>query len=858
MTVSVWDNQSPESSGGKPVWPRPTVAIHSITLSRSFWNVINLNVDILQSNLTGMTLDMRGTNEINNRLSLPLIVFVNSTIKHFIGTSVQLKMFDSLIAVNTQDIVYPMFVMKSSSADIYNCTFYGVGNMESQDSSEDILDNAVVFDIEYIGHFAIRGCVFENIQVDESYAVSGALYAENSQVEISNSTFTKNKAVWAVIMGIRSNLNVSDSVFSNNKDYGGASINVHQNSSLEVRDCTFTYNNATYGSGILAVIHTNVTVFNSEFSHNTGQQGACVNVQQNSSLAVHNSKFMHNNATYGSGIQVLNQTSVYVKDSVFSYNTGDQGGSITVQQNCNLEVHNSTFTDNKADYGAGIQTVFQTSVNITASIFTNNHAIQGSGMLVAFTSTANIASCIFNGNSAIKYGASVLVEQNSKLDASNSIFKDNQAHFGGALFVASTSAANIRSSLFKGNSAYQKGGALNVQYNSSVSISNSTFTTNRANIGGVILAIDDVRLQIDTSTFIANNASSAGGVLATQTDVNVTLSQCIASKNIALQGGAVLLANSNTDVMLSKCNLTHNTAPQWAVFSLVNSYLSGSDTLFFNHSSKILHMKSSILKLHFCHFFYNFLTQDAIIEAEEKSELVFDYTGFRYNNVVGIIHASMTPVSINSCRFIDNIVNGKGIIFATAALLIMNNSVIHNNSVHGNPVIVYDKAVISWCNFTNNTEKSAYGLIMSSVSGKPDLRLQVTQSTFLYNQGNVITMYNSVDIVLDACKFTGNNADKGTLYIRDDSATLRTSNTTFIAPKEGNKVALYFEVSTKGTKMTDYLTYDTHFISGNNTLNSCSTDTFLQKAEAAGLVVIDKHVFPYMVTQEETAFASRK
>ena len=190
-------------------------------------------------------------------------------------------------------------------------------------------------------------------------------------------------------------------------------------------------------------------------------------------------------------------------------------------------------------------------------------------------------------------------------------------------------------------------------------------------------------------------------------------------------------------------------------------------------------------------------------------------------------------------------------------MLRINNSVIHNSSVHSTSGIRSDNAAITFCTFTNNTIESGYGLI-ATASEKPYTTLLVEQCTFLYNQGNVIIVQSGVDIVLNSCNFTGNNGKYGTLLIWNDGATLRTSNTSFIAPAEGNKVAVYFIVTINGTKMTDYMTYDTCFISGNTTLNSSSTDRFIQEAEAAGLIVIDKQKYPYRVTREETVFASGK
>ncbi len=189
----------------------------------------------------------------------------------------------------------------------------------------------------------------------------------------------------------------------------------------------------------------------------------------------------------------------------------------------------------------------------------------------------------------------------------------------------------------------------------------------------------------------------------------------------------------------------------------------------------------------------------------------------------------------------------------------INDSLIHNNSLKENSGIQYDIATINSSKFTHNSIDSGYGLIDGPL-GKVDSILLVTESDFLYNHGDVVRAESRVDIVLDTCNFTGNNGDIGTLCIVNDDMSLHMSNTKIIAPLDGNIVALYFTYSTgtdKATKMTDYLTHQICLISGNTTLNSSATDTFLHEAEIAGLVIIDKQWQPgYEVSQEETVFAS--
>ncbi len=768
-----------------------------------------MNAEISKSDLAGMTLyaqktvDDKTKHGVNTNDSLPLIKFVNSTIKQFTGTFIHLEMSDSWIPVDTMDIVSPIFVMRSSIAEIINCSFHGIQHKKDLGSFGNAFDTAIIFDVEDNSAIKITECVFENVQIDMGYDVSAALYAVYSQVEIHNSIFTRNKARFAVVLGLVSNMTVVDSVFSHNTGQQGASINVQVNSSLEVHNSTFIHNNAKFSS-IRAGPQISVYVTDCVFANNTGQQGASINVQVNSSLEIYNSTFTHNNATHGSGICASFQTSVYVTDCVFANNTGQQAASIDVQQNCTLEVHNSTFTHNIANSGAGISAAGQTLVYVTGSIFTENRAAQ----------------------------------------------------FAGALVATQISAVNITSSVFLRNTAAFQGGALNVQQNSSGYIAHSVFNENSADGGGALVAFDIASMHIKASTFNGNSARFGGGVLGTQADVNVSLSDSKFNNNRANSDGGVIWATVNTNVVLIRSNLSENTAQRGAAIFILKSSLTIIETNFSDYSFNIIYMDFGQASMHTTMFINNSLTNVEIVKAVEKSNILFNDVIFLDNNAYGIILSSpMTPVTLYFCKFIGNIVTGKGIIQTENALLVINQSLIHNNSIHGSPGIAFDGAIITSCVFTHNTIVD-YGLIQHVQSAVGSL--QVTQSSFISNNGDVIVVDRTVDVVLNVCNFTGNNGASGTLYIVNDGATLRTSNTTIIAPYEGNKVAVYFVGNIKQITMTDYLTYDTCLISGNTTLNSSSTDTFLQEAVDSGLVVIHRQSFKYTVTQEETVFASGK
>ncbi len=217
----------------------------------------------------------------------------------------------------------------------------------------------------------------------------------------------------------------------------------------------------------------------------------------------------------------------------------------------------------------------------------------------------------------------------------------------------------------------------------------------------------------------------------------------------------------------------------------------------------------------------------------------------------------MLTTIITKCRFNENIITGSGIINSVNAHLEIYDSMISNNTFYGSNGINFNNATIANSTFIENTVDSGFGLIDSSLE-KWDHTLQLKDSVFLHNHGNVIQVNSIVNTVLNNCNFTGNKGQKGILYIRDDGATLRIAKSMIVLPAEGNEVAVYFTVSGGGTKMTDLLTYDACFVSENITLNSSSSDDFLHETEKAGQAVIEDHGYGYFVTQEETVFASCK
>ncbi len=245
-----------------------------------------------------------------------------------------------------------------------------------------------------------------------------------------------------------------------------------------------------------------------------------------------------------------------------------------------------------------------------------------------------------------------------------------------------------------------------------------------------------------------------------------------------------------------------------------------------------------------------------LIQAEgEKIHLDIKNSYFLENRMHGIITSPSSSVTLDSCRIAGNKITGSGIINANRVLL--SKTIVYNNMFHNTDGIV-GNATVKSCRFELNKMEWGYGLLHNNKADR-ESSLRVTNCTFMYNQGDLIYSIGKVDIVLDACNFTENNPHRGTLCIWNNNATLHLSGSTITAPTDGNKVAVYFGVTSKQIKMTDFLTYNSSLGMKNTTLNTSSTKTFLQESQAAGLIIIQRFKeFPYTVTQEETMFASCK
>ena len=258
-----------------------------------------------------------------------------------------------------------------------SCNIYGVGDVVIDAES---LDR--IFFIE--GHNEVKlanlTLINGNAPVDgyaedathgeiSFYAAGGAVFINDTYVEMDNMTFIDNYAehFGGAINVEADNFKISNSKFMHNfADIFGGAIDL-EGDNVHVFNCTFVSNDAANGGAIGSFAY-NVTIANSTFENNTAESGGAVYIDnmpdaENANI-IENNSFIHNNATQqGGAINVENYGQIgvlweYTKimNNEFRDNYGYNGGAIAAYYGDTASLDN-IFVNNSAGYGGAIASI---------------------------------------------------------------------------------------------------------------------------------------------------------------------------------------------------------------------------------------------------------------------------------------------------------------------------------------------------------------------------------------------------------------------------------------------------------------------------------------------------------------------
>lgn len=438
----------------------------------------------------------------------------------------------------------------------------------------------------------------------------GAIFAENSDLFVSNSTFTNNYA---------------------NTYAGGAIssltlINDQTTHILAIDRSTFTGNFGFYGGGAVEIESSNtiVAIGNSQFLNNYTSDtfvgvlagGAIDYIDYNSAshnnlftnLSVTDSSFSGNHATQGGAIYVRNIAEVFVNNTDFNGNETSEGGgtihaggAINADSNGLLSITDSTFvSNNTTSWGGALYSSNNDLVSIDGSTFTNNSTnFEGGGLYLFKNGSVSIDNSAFTDNTAITsvfnssvQGGAIMSLYNDLTITSSTFFGNMATGDGGAIMVENLGLPTdtntiIDTSTFNGNIAGNNGGGISVQTfdsqdsfssvqhpTTNVTINDSNFVNNIAQSGSggalyvthnnyiiaghPLSAPSHDHLTVSSSTFTGNFAALSGGAIGSFSGGEIVITQSTFTNNSATVNGGAVASSITGRVDISFSYFDHN------------------------------------------------------------------------------------------------------------------------------------------------------------------------------------------------------------------------------------------------------------------------------------------------------------
>jgi predicted outer membrane repeat protein len=424
----------------------------------------------------------------------------------------------------------------------------------------------------------VTGSTFDDNHAQEDYSSNthgGAIAAwgGNESLTVSGSIFRDNTSGWnggAIAVRDNSYLTISSSLFDGNisRDEGGAVMGYSDIEGMEILNSTFTNNLAIWDDGG-AIFFTgqngaDFTVSNSKFTDNSsGSEGGAIyaRLRGNSStgtslMAVTKSTFTGNIADADGGA-INHDVSgdedfalLTITDSTFTRNEANSdGGAIdssgTVIVTGNRFVGNTTYYDNAGALQLNYLGSYAFSV-ISKNTFENNAAARP---------FENNLDTIRGDGGAIEFDQRVVITNNSFVR--NTAIGKNENSNGGAI-EGSGYGTTVMNNSFLNNASSGNGGALsfyNFSYDELRSkITGNTFDSNAAGNGGGAMWIEDnegtndFKAQISDNRILRNTAMNGAGLyMAWQSDTPrfvapTGILRNVFERNIAsVNGGGIMI-----------------------------------------------------------------------------------------------------------------------------------------------------------------------------------------------------------------------------------------------------------------------------------------------------------------------------
>ena len=603
----------------------------------------------------------------------------------------------------------------NSTAEINNCTF------EFNKKGK----------LRCVSNDPERSCVFEEM-------VGAAIIATHSKINISQSMFKNNKAaVGAVLFAEKQSIiNVNNSTFTKNRGFFYAAVMYSSESIIIIQGSTFDGNRGASGPGVFYSINTHITIEMSKFEKNIGGFASAAVLDSDSShVEIGASKFYNNTGPWGGVIRSVN-SNITITASRLDDNSAHFGGVLHTTAS-NVVIEASNFNNNSGTVDSswsgsgrgGVVHSERSTIAIKSSQFDNCSAYSEGGVVYSSGSTVIIETNEFNGNKAVYGSGGVMHSLSSTITINASEFDDSRAMFtGGGVLYSYGSTITITASKFSKSNATTLGGVMYL-YGSTITIQDSEFSDNNATTGAILSSFSDT-VTVHASIFYDNSARN-GGVLNTDRS-NVTTEACVFRNNNASNGG--VLCSDRSIVKINNSEFESNLAI----------------------SKGVLYSKSSTVEVQMGEFHKNNASLQGGVLYSERSNITFSKSNFTRNSspVGAVIYATDSSVINYSSLLLDNNSAEKyALIYLTESEFNGHKSTSRNSTFSHN--------LGSLVAFNSNITLTGHDKFIHT---KPP---QTTVDTF--QEGGAITLFQSNIFFSGACILEHNSAENGGAILSTES-----------------------------------------------------------------------------------------
>ena len=422
--------------------------------------------------------------------------------------------------------------IKISALNFTNCgraDFYNVSNIYIENCN--FFNWQRSWSLDMISNATVVRSSFLNGEVGPVLRIARSFLFVKFSVFVNTTAGSGSVCAGAAINCQLSVLNVEQSDFLHNRvdclsiAKGGAIYAFDTN--VSITDCTFTNNTALISGGAVYIDGGSLQLSNSLFEFNSvdgGTGGALHLYTMFNSVSIRDSRFLNNSAASiylkgsGGAIYVAGQSSnISLIDTTFSKNSAAFCGALRISNS--YDYHSVSIINGNFTYNRESRMIEKTSTVTTYTQF--------GGVACINDSNISIINSNFTENQAAGH-AGVLHIENSTLLVQGSIFFGNRAqHNGGVIFTMQSSVAiAVEHSSFTYNQAGGDGGVLYMRSagksgNCQIAIVRSRFGFNNAARRGGVIAITGGRIDLQKMEIYNNTAESGGVVSACISEVKV-------------------------------------------------------------------------------------------------------------------------------------------------------------------------------------------------------------------------------------------------------------------------------------------------------------------------------------------------